>query len=130
MADSNAKKQDDAVEVIIPEETKKKFPDLVEMILGSKSMNNQERNYWLQVLPMMTEPQVAELRDILQNEKQKLDEIEKKYAKKPEKKEFSAEDIAVMEAQKRKEREERKRQEMLAKEEENPDDLLAKLNFA
>ena len=63
------------MEINIPQETKKRFPDLVEMILASQSLNNEERNYWMQVLPEMNEAQVAELRDILETEKRKLEEI-------------------------------------------------------
>ena len=59
----------------IPQETQKRFPDLVEMILASESLNNEERSYWMQVLPKMNEAQVAELRDILGTEKRKLAEI-------------------------------------------------------
>lgn len=94
-------------------------------------MNDQERNYWLQVLPVMTEDQVKELRDILDTEKRKLAEIDKKYAAPApmgEVPEVSAEDIARMEAEKRKQAEERKRKEEEAREEEDPDAILAALN--
>jgi len=134
MADTNAKNE--KVELIIPEETQTKYPELVEGIKGSKSMDNKERNYWLQVLPVMTEEQVNELRDILSTEKKKLAEIEKKYAskggsggnsgaKKPEKTE---EEIKKEEEKRQQEREERKQKEALARKEENVDDILSMLD--
>ncbi len=63
----------------IPDETKEGFPELTEMIIGSKSMNNEERQYWVDVLPIMTEEQIDNLRGILTNEKDQLDEAESKY---------------------------------------------------
>ena len=59
---------------------KTKFPQLVQSIINSKSMDNKERNYWFQVLPKMTKDQVNELRDIIDTEKRKLNEIEKKHS--------------------------------------------------
>lgn len=131
MADANA--TTDEVQLIIPEETQAKYPELVEGIKGSKSMDNKERNYWLQVLPVMTEDQVNELRDILSTEKRKLAEIEAKYAskgaeKKEEKPQKTAEEIQQEERQRQKEREERIKKEALARKEENADDILSALD--
>jgi len=64
----------------IPEETRKKFPDLIPLILSSESMNDEERQYWINILPIMTPEQLQNLTDILQNEKKQLEEIDKKYA--------------------------------------------------
>ncbi len=115
--------------VVIPDETQKKFPDLVVLILESQSMNDQERNYWLQVLPVMTEDQVKELRDILETEKRKLAEIDKKYATPagatPQ---ISAEELARIEIEKRKKAEELRKAEENARAEENPESILASLN--
>lgn len=128
--DSNTGVADDEdIKVTIPDETKQKYPDLVKMIMASKSMNNQERNYWLQVLPVMTEEQVQELRNILETEIKKLADIEKKYGKKPEKIELSKEDIKKMDEEKKKKRLERMAAEKKAAEKENPDDLLAELGL-
>jgi hypothetical protein len=65
----------------IPEEVKTKFPELVKMVLASESMDDEERNYWFSVLPIMTDSQIKELRDILETEKKKLAEIDAKYSK-------------------------------------------------
>ncbi len=65
----------------IPEDLRQKHPELVELILGSESMNNEERQYWVNILPIMTPEQVTNLRDILLNEKRQLEAIDRKYAK-------------------------------------------------
>lgn len=70
-----------AASLVIPDETKKKFPDLVKLILASESMNDEERQYWINILPVMTPDQVDSLRDILETEKRQLAEIDKKYSK-------------------------------------------------
>jgi tetratricopeptide (TPR) repeat protein len=76
----NKRDNNDTVQLIIPDETQQKLPLLVKMIRASKSMNNRERNYWLQVLPVMTKPQQRELFDILKTEMVKLNEIDLKYS--------------------------------------------------
>jgi len=53
----------------ISKQIKKKFQILIKMILQCKSMDNDERNYWFSVLPIMTPPQLRELKDILSDEK-------------------------------------------------------------
>lgn len=77
---SNPTGQDDQAQFDIPDVVKEQHPDLVEMILKTKSMDDDERQYWFHILPIMKEDQVAELRKILVTEKEKLAEIEKKYA--------------------------------------------------
>jgi len=67
--------------VSIPEELQKKFPELIELISGSESMNDEERQYWVNILPVMTPEQVQNLKDILVNEREQLAAIDRKYAK-------------------------------------------------
>jgi gamma-glutamylcysteine synthetase len=66
--------------VTIADELRAKFPDLVQLILSSESMNDEERQYWVNILPIMTPEQVQNLRDILDNEKKQLADIDKKYS--------------------------------------------------
>lgn len=115
-------KKDDTV-LVVPEETKKQFPDLVELIVKSESMNNSERNYWLQVLPVMTEAQVAELRDILETEKRKLAEIDKKY----EQSEPKNIDVEAVEKERREAAANREKEEEEARKSEDPDAILGQL---
>ena len=59
--------------------------DLVILVLESKSLNtHEEKQNWFNLYPIMNEEQIARLREILTNEKQKLKEIEEKYQKKHE----------------------------------------------
>lgn len=67
--------------VTIPPELAEKFPELIGLILRSESMNDGERQYWVNILPVMTPEQVQSLRDILENERTQLAAIDEKYAK-------------------------------------------------
>ena len=67
--------------VIVPDDIRKKFPELIELILKSESMNDEERQYWFNILPIMTPDQVQNLREILENERKQLAAIDDKYAK-------------------------------------------------
>lgn len=67
--------------VTISDELRSKFQELITLILGSESMNDEERQYWINILPVMTPEQIANLRQILQNEKEQLAAIDAKYAK-------------------------------------------------
>ncbi|MDD5469479.1 MAG: hypothetical protein PHO92_01625 [Candidatus Peribacteraceae bacterium] len=64
----------------IPDEIRQKHPELIALILGSESMNDEERQYWINILPVMTPEQIGNLKDILINEKTQLEAIDKKYA--------------------------------------------------
>ncbi len=67
----------------IPDEFLTTMPDLIVLILNSKSMDNaEEKQSWFNLLPMMNKDQIDKLRDILTREKQKLAEIEQKYEQK------------------------------------------------
>lgn len=57
----------------VSEEVQKKFPDLVAMIKGSQSMNPEERQYWVDVLLIMSDDQIQNLRSILDNEKRQIE---------------------------------------------------------
>ena len=80
MADA-AQQQQGSVKtnLTIPEELLKKFPDLIELIKASESMNNEERQYWINILPIMTPEQIQNLREILENERRQLAAIDAKY---------------------------------------------------
>lgn len=67
--------------VTVPLELQKQFPELIALLLGSESMNDEERQYWINILPVMTPDQRGNLQKILQNEKEQLAAIDAKYAK-------------------------------------------------
>jgi isopropylmalate/homocitrate/citramalate synthase len=70
-----------ALTLVIPPETQEKFGEIIAFIQASESMNNEERQYWINILPIMTPEQVGNLRQILSNEKAQLAAIDKKYSK-------------------------------------------------
>src|SRR3989344_4443506 len=65
--------------VTVPPALQEKHPVLIALILGSESMNDDERQYWINILPVMTPEQIENLRQILQNEKDQLSAIDTKY---------------------------------------------------
>ncbi len=83
MADDKKKKkgsQKDSFD--IPKYVQKKYPDLIDMVLETKSMDDKERQYWFHILPIMSDKQVDKLRAILTREKAKLAQLDEKYSKK------------------------------------------------
>lgn len=67
--------------VVIPPGVKEKHGELLDLILESESMNDEERQYWINILPIMTPEQIGNLREILKNEREQLKAIDQKYAK-------------------------------------------------
>ncbi|MBP7898721.1 MAG: hypothetical protein WC101_01350 [Candidatus Gracilibacteria bacterium] len=70
---------DIAKKYTIPESVKSQFPDLVALLVKTESMNDEERDYWFQVLPIMNEDQIIKLRTILVNEREQLKKIDTEY---------------------------------------------------
>lgn len=64
---------------IIDEESQAKYPELIKMILATESMDDDERQYWFDIMPSMTDSQIDRLFNILDTEKKKLEELEIKY---------------------------------------------------
>ena len=102
----------------IPDDTQKAHPELLKLIIESESMNNEERQYWINILPIMTPEQLQNLRQILVNEKRQLEAIDKKYAKEMDAI-SSAESLQKTEEERRKRREERSEKEQTAQQEED-----------
>ena len=63
----------------IPKMVKEKYADLIELIKSTESMDDQERQYWFQIMPIMTADQVEKFRNILLTEKQQLADLDKEY---------------------------------------------------
>ena len=114
--------------VQIPDELRKKFPELIELILKSESMNDEERQYWVNILPVMTPEQVQNLKDILVNEREQLAAIDRKYAKEIEKI-GSDQLLKKVDEERRKRREERSKSEDKTRleEEERATEILGKI---
>jgi hypothetical protein len=65
----------------ISDEIQTKYPELIKLILETESMDDDERQYWFDIMPSMTDSQVDRLYNILETEKKKLEELEVKYQK-------------------------------------------------
>ncbi len=63
----------------ISDESLASYAELVKMILNTESMDDDERQYWFDIMPSMTEAQVDRLYTILETEKNKLEKLEVKY---------------------------------------------------
>jgi hypothetical protein len=113
---------------IIPKLVREVFPDLVKLIFETESMDADEREYWLQILPIMTEDQIKKFRDILVNEKEQLTKLDKEYEEemsgleKQHKTQINQEEV-------KQKREELRAKESAAEKEENQaeEDLLKQL---
>ncbi len=66
---------------VVSDELHAKYPELVDLIIATESMDDDERQYWFDIMPSMTDPQVDRLYDILDTERKKLQELEVKYQK-------------------------------------------------
>lgn len=117
--------------LVIPEEIQKKYPQLIGLIKGSESMNDDERQYWINILPIMTEDQIKNLYDILDNEKKQLAAIDAKYQKEMERL-GQTEESKQTEEERRLKRTDRQSKEATHKEEEEKEaeDLLKKIEDA
>jgi hypothetical protein len=55
------------------------YNELVDLILLTESMDDDERQYWYDIMPSMTDQQVDRLYNILDTERKKLENLETKY---------------------------------------------------
>ena len=65
----------------ISEMVQEKYPEMIALVVETESMQDDERQYWFSILPIMTDEQVAKLREILLNEKEQLKKLDDEYAK-------------------------------------------------
>ncbi|MDD4318817.1 MAG: hypothetical protein PHW10_00610 [Candidatus Peribacteraceae bacterium] len=112
----------------VPADVAKTFGPLVALIGESESMNDEERQYWINILPVMTPDQVRNLQDILENERKQLRAIDEKYAKELENVQ-DTEFLRTAEQERQKKRETRTAAESTHKreEEQKTEDLLRQI---
>lgn len=67
--------------LFVPLTLRQKFPEIIDLILRSESMNDEERQYWIDILPVMTPEQTEQLKTILVQEREQLAAIDAKYSK-------------------------------------------------
>jgi len=63
----------------IPDVVYKDYPGIINLILETESMNDEERQYWFQILPIMTDDQIQKFKEILVNEKEQLSKLDQEY---------------------------------------------------
>lgn len=73
--------QKDNKTFMITDELQAKYPDLIKLIIATESMDDDERQYWFDIMPSMTDEQIDRLYDILETERKKLEDLEVKYQK-------------------------------------------------
>lgn len=67
---------------LVTQEVASKYPDILQMLFATTSLNFEEKRYWVQLLPLMTEEHIERLRTILVTEQQKLQSIEEEFVEK------------------------------------------------
>lgn len=63
----------------ILDEIQVQYTELVDLIVGSESIDNNEKQYWFDILPSMTHDQIDRLFNILMTERHQLEELNMKY---------------------------------------------------
>jgi len=63
----------------ISDELQVNFSELIKLVLNTESMDDEEKQYWFDIMPSMTDDQIDRLYNILETEKRKLEELEVKY---------------------------------------------------
>lgn len=104
-----------------------KYPDLIQMLFASESLDFDEKKYWMELFPVMSEEHVTKLREILENERKEMAKLDEEYAQ--GKKLFADatpidRTAEIEEARKRREEEEAHQRKELSEEEE----LLSQLH--
>jgi len=67
------------IEFNIQDESYNENKYLIKLMLNTQSMDDEERKYWFSILPDMSEGQIKRLFNILETEKKKLEELDRKY---------------------------------------------------
>ena len=112
----------------IADEIQADYPELIQLVLNTKSMDDQERQYWFDIMPSMSDEQIDRLYEILDTEKKKLEQLEVNYQK--EIKSLNEKHLVEWQAFQVKDNKQKiaKAQEEDAKNDQNPDDILNMLN--
>lgn len=63
----------------ISDEIQAQYTELIGLILETESMDDDERQYWFDIMPSMTDEQIDRLFNILDTERKKLEQLEIKY---------------------------------------------------
>lgn len=110
----------------ILEDLQAQYPELIKLVLVTESMDDEERQYWFDIMPSMNDNQVDRLFNILETERKKLEELELKYQEEIK----SLNEKHLIEWQEFQTRDAKKKimQAELQDKDEDPDDVLKMLN--
>jgi desulfoferrodoxin (superoxide reductase-like protein) len=61
------------------DEIQVQYSELVDLVIHSESIDNNEKQYWFDILPSMTDEQIDRLFNILMTERRQLEELNVKY---------------------------------------------------
>ncbi len=112
----------------ITDEIQAEYSELIKLVLNTKSMDDQERQYWFDILPSMSNEQIDRLFEILDTEKKKLEQLEVSYQK--EIKSLNEKHLVEWQSFQVKDNKQKIAQAQAedAKNEKDPDDILSMLN--
>lgn len=110
----------------ISDEMQAKYPELIKLILATESMDDDERQYWFDIMPSMTNSQVDRLFNILETERKKLEDLEIKYQK--EIKNLNEKHLIEWQEFQLKDSKKKIKKEEASDKDQNPDDVLKMLN--
>jgi hypothetical protein len=112
----------------ITDEIQATYPELIKLVLNTKSMDDQERQYWFDIMPSMSNEQIDRLFEILDTEKKKLEQLEVSYQK--EIKSLNEKHLVEWQSFQVKDNKQKIAQAQAedAKNEKDPDDILNMLN--
>ena len=110
----------------ISDEMQAKYAELIKLILATESMDDDERQYWFDIMPSMTDSQVDRLFNILETERKKLEDLEVKYQK--EIKQLNEKHLIEWQEFQLKDSKKKIKQEEANEKDQNPDDVLKMLN--
>lgn len=65
----------------VNDEMNANYQELIQLILETESMEDDEKQYWFDIMPSMTNDQIDRLFNILDTERKKLEALEDKYKK-------------------------------------------------
>lgn len=63
----------------ISDEILAQYNELINLVLETESMDDDERQYWFDIMPSMSAEQIDRLYNILDTERKKLEALEEKY---------------------------------------------------
>jgi hypothetical protein len=110
----------------VSDEIQLQYGELIKLILNTESMDDEERQYWFDIMPSMNEEQVDRLFNILETERKKLEELETKYQ--DEIKTLNDKHLIEWQEFQMKDSKKKIRAEEARDDEEDPDALLKMLN--